>query len=68
MFESERDRYALIEILKNLDGYIRDCVIRLKEGDEKKAEITLTKIVETIDNPVVRAILERQLDNMRIPF
>jgi hypothetical protein len=68
MFESERDRLALIETLKDLDGWIRDCLIRLKTGDEDKAQITLTKIVDTIQNPVVVENLKRQLGEMRIPF
>lgn len=57
-----------VEVLYDLSGWIRDCILRIENGEDPKAARTLEKIINTMENPVVIQNLKDIRDDLTVPF
>jgi hypothetical protein len=57
-----------IEVLYDLRGWIKDCILRIEERNDELAARKLKKIIATMENPIVIENLKDVFDDMNIPF
>jgi hypothetical protein len=57
-----------VEVLYDLSGWIKDCILRIEDGDDEKAARKLEKIIDTLENPVVIQNLKDIRDDLVVPF
>lgn len=57
-----------VEVLYDLSGWIKDCILRMEDGEDLKAVRQLEKIIDSMENPVVIQNLKDIRDDLMVPF